>query len=106
MIFSIPSIPTASAGGSLIGDKMASIQWVKASIPAPAVRTGGNPNVSSGSQIAAFGIKCGLAKINFLPSFIMIKDPTDTSLPVPEVVGIAIMGIVSFIFPYPPSFTA
>ena len=61
IIFSIPSIPTASAGGSLIGDKIASIQCVRASIPAPAVRTGGKPKVSSGSQIAAFGIKYGLA---------------------------------------------
>ena len=81
------------------------MQCVKASIPAPAVRTGGNPRVSSGSQIAASGLKCSLAKISFLPSFMIITAPNDTSLPVPEVVGIAIMGIVSLIFPTPPSLT-
>ena len=74
------------------------MQWVKASIPAPAVRIGGKPIVNSGSQIAALGLKWGLARISFLPSFIMMSAPSDTSLPVPEVVGIAIIGIVSVIF--------
>ena len=82
---------------------MASMQCVRASIPAPAVRIGGKPKVSSGSQIAASGIRFSLAKISFLPSSMIMTDPTDTSLPVPDVVGIAIMGMVLEIFPKPPS---
>ena len=41
--------------------------------------------------------------MSFLPSFMIITDPLDTSLPVPEVVGIAKRGAVSFIFSIPPS---
>ena len=57
MTLSIPSRPTASAGGSMAGDNTASTQCVNASIPAPAVKTGGRPTVRSGSQIAALGTK-------------------------------------------------
>ena len=90
----MPSNPTASAGGSITGERTASIQCVNASMPAPAVRTGGRPKVNSGSQIAAVGLRYSLARISFLPSFIIMTAPRDTSLPVPEVVGIAIIGMV------------
>ena len=89
----------------MTGDITASIQCVKASIPAPAVKIGGKPKVSSGSHIAAVGLRWSLARISFLPSFIMMTAPKETSLPVPEVVGMAIIGIVWLIFPTPPSFT-
>ena len=35
----------------------------------------------------------------------IITEPAETSLPVPDVVGIAIMGASSLIFLIPPSFT-
>jgi hypothetical protein len=46
-----------------------------------------------------------LARINFLPSFMIMTEPEETSLPVPEVVGIARRGAVSPIFSIPPSLT-
>ena len=102
---SVAAAKLMSAGGSIVGDKTASTQRVKASIPAPAVITEGNPSVRSGSQIAASGIKWALAKISFLPSFIIMTEPEETSLPVPEVVGIARRGAVLVIFSMPPSLT-
>ena len=55
-----PSSAIASAGGLSRGDRNVSMQCDSASSPVAAVRPGGSPSVSSGSQIARFGIRCGL----------------------------------------------
>ena len=62
-------------------------------MPECAVTTGGAPSVSSGSQIAWRGIRCGLAT----PIFISVAGSVMTetgvaSEPVPAVVGSAISG--------------
>ena len=61
-------------------------------MPVAAVMPSGKPMVSSGSQIAAFGMNSGLAKVSLRPSFMIMTNPTETSLPVPAVVGTAING--------------
>ena len=62
-------------------------------MPVAAVRNAGRPTVSSGSQIAALGSRNGL-KITVLrfvaPIVMTVERPT--SLPVPDVVAIAING--------------
>ncbi len=66
---------------------------MKASIPVPAVKAGGRSRVRSGSQIAVFGRRCGERAIVFRPvcgSWINV--PLPASLPVPAVVGTAIIG--------------
>ena len=68
------------------------MQWVIASIPVAAVSRGGRPKVNDGSQMAVLGTSSRLARISFSPFFMMMTAPLDTSLPVPEVVGIAIKG--------------
>ena len=71
----------------------ASIAWVKASAPAIAVRDGGHVIVSSGSQIAAVAIRCGLEMPTFkIRSGSEITATGVTSEPVPAVVGTAITG--------------
>ena len=52
--------------------------------------------------MAVRGTRLRLIKINFSPFSIMITEPLDTSLPVPEVVGIATSGATSPIFSTPP----
>jgi len=61
-------------------------------MPVAAVNNGGSPSVSSGSQIALFGIKYGLINASFEPLVRLSKAPRPTSLPVPAVVGTAITG--------------
>ncbi len=72
-------------------------------MPVAAVRAGGRPSVSSGSQIATRGIIFGLAKVSLRPSAITMTKPTETSLPVPAVVGMATMGATSEICRTPPA---
>ena len=78
------------------------MQWVIASMPVAAVRCGGRRRVSSGSQIADCGMSFGPANVALRPSFMMMMMPTDTSLPVPDVVGTAITGatFVMFLVPF------
>ena len=64
-------------------------------MPVAAVSRGGRPRVSSGSQIAALGIRCGLMKPSLRPSARVISAARPTSLPVPAVVGIATTGAVA-----------
>ena len=71
------------------------MQWVSASMPVAAVSQAGRPRVSSGSQIARLGIRCGLMKPSLRPSASVISAARPTSLPVPAVVGIAITGAVA-----------
>ena len=66
--------------------------WVKASMPVPAVRCGGRLMVSSGSISASFGMRCGLPIASLRPESMMMTPPRLTSLPVPEVVGMATIG--------------
>ena len=61
-------------------------------MPVPAVRCGGRLIVSSGSISASRGIKYGLPMASLRPESMMMTPPRLTSLPVPEVVGIATMG--------------
>src|ERR1017187_4837085 len=62
-------------------------------MPVAAVRNGGSPTVSSGSRMARLGISHGLKMMIFRPSLCeVITEDRPTSLPVPEVVGIAMMG--------------
>ncbi len=69
---------------------------VRASIPVAAVRCGGNPTVNSGSATAKDGIRCGLKISDFLPRPLNVNTALrPTSLPVPAVVGTAIMGGMS-----------
>ena len=69
------------------------MQCVKASMPVPAVSTGGRPRVSSGSQIATLGSRCGLRTIVLRPVWgSWIRVPRPASLPVPAVVGMAAIG--------------
>jgi len=49
------------------------MQWEMASMPVAAVSSGGKPSVSSGSQIATFGSRCGLSRPSFRPSRITIN---------------------------------
>ena len=50
-----PSKPMPSAGGLKGAAMKVSMQWAMASMPVAAVSMGGNPKVSSGSQMAALG---------------------------------------------------
>ena len=87
-----PSSAIASAGGLSRGDRNVSMQCDSASSPVAAVSAGGRPSVSSGSQIARFGIRCGLMNPSFRPSASVSSAARPTSAPVPAVVGIAITG--------------
>ena len=82
-----PSRAMPSAGGLTAGAMKVSMQWAIASMPVAAVRNGGRPSVSSGSQMAVLGTRCQLWKPSFLPSSTMTIAPRATSLPVPAVVG-------------------
>ena len=68
------------------------MQWVIASIPVAAVKRAGRPRVKDGSQMEVMGTKLRLARMSFSPLFMMITAPEETSLPVPDVVGMAIKG--------------
>ncbi|MCY1528229.1 hypothetical protein D9M68_633280 [compost metagenome] len=69
--------------------------WVSASAPAIAVSPLGQVSVSSGSQMAVWGIRCGLDTPTFRSRALSASTATGvTSEPVPEVVGSAITGIV------------
>ncbi len=52
-----PSSAMPSAGGLKAADMKVSMQWAMASMPVAAVRMGGRPRVSSGSRMAALGIR-------------------------------------------------
>lgn len=52
-----PSRPMPSAGGLNAADMKVSMQCAMASMPVAAVSLGGRPSVSSGSQMAALGIR-------------------------------------------------
>ena len=66
-----------------------------ASMPECAVTTGGAPTVSSGSQIAWRGIRCGLATPIFMSVAGSVMTATGVaSEPVPAVVGSAISGTI------------
>src|SRR6185437_3926965 len=83
----------ASQIGWYTGQVSDSRQWVNASIPVAAVRDGGRLTVSSGSRIALLGISHGLKMMILRLSFCdVITDDLPTSLPVPAVVGIAMIG--------------
>ena len=76
-------------------------------MPVAAVSQAGMPSVSSGSQMAALGIRCGLMKPSLRPSSSVISAARPTSLPVPAVVGIATTGAVAaVIFGTPPRMAA
>ena len=65
------------------------------------------PKVSSGSQIAALGMRNGLTIPNFRPSAKVISAARPTSDPVPAVVGIAITGATAAVIKdSPPSIKA
>ncbi len=96
-----------SAGGLTAGAMKVSRQCAIASMPVAAVKSGGRPSVSSGSQMAALGTRCQLWKPSLRPSSTMTIAPRATSLPVPAVVGTAINGATrSLIFGLPPSMVA
>ena len=96
-----------SAGGLKAGAMKVSMQCAMASMPVAAVRRGGRPSVSSGSQMAALGTSDQLWKPSLRPSSTMMMAPRATSLPVPAVVGTAISGAtVSVILGVPPSIVA
>ena len=86
----------------ICGDSSASMQWVIASIPVAAVKRAGRPRVKDGSQMEVMGTKLRLARMSFSPLFMMITAPEETSLPVPDVVGMAIKGATVPILPAPP----
>ena len=96
-----------SAGGLKAAAMKVSMQCAIASMPVAAVRPGGRPSVSSGSQIAERGSRCHEWKPSLRWSSVMTIAPRATSLPVPEVVGTAISGAAaSVILPLPPSMVA
>ena len=102
-----PSRAMPSAGGLTAGAMNVSMQCAIASMPVAAVRNGGRPSVSSGSQMAALGTRCQLWKPSLRPSSTMTIAPRATSLPVPAVVGIAISGATpSLMRALPPSIVA
>ena len=102
-----PSSAMPSAGGLKGGAMKVSMQCAIASMPVAAVRPAGRPSVSSGSQIAALGIRCQLWKPSLRPSSTMTIAPRATSLPVPLVVGTAMIGSTAVvIFGEPPSMVA
>src|SRR3954449_356784 len=83
----------ASQSGWYTGQVSDSRQCVNASMPVAAVKNGGRLTVSSGSRIALLGISHGLNTIIFRFSLCdVITDDLPTSLPVPAVVGTAMMG--------------
>ena len=60
-------------------------------MPVPAVRCGGRARVNSGSAMASTGIRWGLkTTVLRLVAATVITVERDTSLPVPEVVAMAI----------------
>ena len=74
-----------------------SMAWVSASTPVAAVSAGGMPKVSSGSRMAASGMRYGeiTSSFSWAAVSVMIVVP-DTSLPDPAVVGIARIGTPGF----------
>ena len=73
------------------------MQCVSASMPVAAVVRGGIVSVNFGSKMATFGIRRG-AKMTvfFLVAWMVTTPLRPTSLPVPAVVGMAIIGGTSF----------
>src|SRR3954466_7128105 len=55
------------------------MQWERASMPVAAVSQGGRPSVSSGSQMARFGIRFGLMMPSLRPSARFMTEPRPTS---------------------------
>src|SRR6185369_2586511 len=68
------------------------MQWERASIPVAAVKTEGNSIVNPGSQIAAEGSRWLLRNPSFPSPGIVSNAARPTSLPLPEVGGMAIIG--------------
>ncbi|MNT32781.1 hypothetical protein D3C72_1686790 [compost metagenome] len=96
-----------SAGGLKAADMKVSMQCAMASMPVAAVSRGGRPSVSSGSQMAALGMRNQLWKPSLRWSSTMTMAPRATSLPVPLVVGTAMSGTArSVILGEPPSMVA
>ena len=87
-----PSSAMASAGGLKRGEEKVSMQWLSASSPVAAVSPGGRPSVSSGSQMARLGMRCGEMMPSLRPSSSVSSAARPTSAPVPAVVGTAITG--------------
>ena len=96
----------ASQGGFSRGLSTASMQWVTASMPVAAVRCGGRPRVSVGSQIAVAGMRFGETMVSFTPVSRMTTAPTETSEPVPAVVGMATSGGIFLMYFAPPVLAA
>ncbi len=89
----MPSSAIASTTGLIAGDRKPSMQWPSASMPVPAVNLAGSDIVRSGSQIATFGSNCGPRTPNSRwPGAGWTPAPRETSLPVPAVVGMAMIG--------------
>ena len=88
-----PSSAMPSAGGLNAGAMKVSMQCAIASMPVAAVRSGGRPSVSSGSQIASFGTRCG--EINADLAAVVENDDRARGLPrcrCRRSVGIAMTG--------------
>src|SRR5688572_14146310 len=92
-----PSSANASVSGFAAVDTYDSRRCVKASMPLDAVMWEGQPIVSRGSTMATFGTKL-LCRSDRLYPFSPVSEITAffvASLPVPDVVGIAMNGILS-----------
>ena len=83
------------------------MQCEMASMPVAAVSAGGRVSVSSGSTIAARGTRKGDSNPSLRPSSRMMMAPRPTSLPVPAVVGMAMVGkVLAVMRSVPPSTAA
>ena len=77
-----PSSAIASAGGLMRGEQRTSrCSGSSASSPVAAVSLGGRPSVSSGSQMARLGMRCGLMKPSLRPSSSVSSAARPTSAP-------------------------
>ena len=102
-----PSSAMPSAGGLKAGARNVSMQCATASIPVAAVMSLGNVKVNSGSQIASLGTRYCDNTPSLRPSSRISTAPLPTSLPVPAVVGIAIIGTTLDVILFtPPSIAA
>jgi hypothetical protein len=81
------------------------MQCVSASMPVAAVSDGGSPSVRAGSQRARAGNRCVLMKSSLRPSTLIIA-ARPTSLPVPAVVGMAMVGTTCDVMRSTPPCTA
>ena len=93
----LPTKTRSVASSAVTGRRTAvkaSITCERASAPALAVSAGGQPSVSSGSQMAVCGMRCGLEMPTLLTRSGSVSTATGvTSDPVPAVVGRATTGM-------------